>query len=117
MVKWADYLISEVAYGANHCIFLAKRHECTKNGICHPTMVDRLTIASDIRNGQSHATVYSTPDSWKMGHRIKTFRINGEPYIRVDANHVALDSLGDIPELQDYHGRQHAPNQLTAQAR
>ena len=102
MAKWADYLISEAVYDASHLIFRAKRHPDTKEGIGAGTVVDRLTIASDIKNGQSYITIYGTPVSWKKGSKLQTFRIGGEPYIRIDNNKVRLDFLGDIPELQGY---------------
>lgn len=102
MVKWADYLISEVVYDSNHLISRAKRYQDTADGISHATVVDRLTIASDIKNGHRYATIYNTPVSWKKGQKIQTFQINGEPYIRIDNNKVRIDFLGDIPELSSH---------------
>ena len=97
MDKWADYLISEVSYDANHLISVAIRHQDTDKGITKGTPVDRLTISSDIKNGISYITIYSGKNSWKQGHRIRTFSIDGEPFLRIDGNKVELDSLGDLP--------------------
>ena len=95
-------MISEVVYDPNHLIFRATRHQETEKGIDVGTVVDRLTISSDIANGKSYITIYNSSASWKKGHKIQTFRIKGEPYIRIDNNKVGLDFLGDIPELQGY---------------
>ena len=97
MDKWADYLISEVSYDAKHLISVAIRHQDTDKGITKGTPVDRLTISSDIKNGFSYITIYSGKNSWKKGHRIRTFSIGGEPFLRIDGNKVELDSLGDLP--------------------
>ena len=51
MEKWADYLISEVSYDRNHLIKIAIRHQGTEKGITKGTPIDRLAIASDIKNG------------------------------------------------------------------
>ena len=97
MDKWADYLISEVSYDAKHLISVAIRHQDTDKGITKGTPIDRLTISSDIKNGISYITIYSGKNSWKKGHRIRTFSIGGEPFLRIDGNKVELDSLGDLP--------------------
>ena len=97
MDKWADYLISEVSYDANHLISVAVRHQDTDKGITKGTSVDRLTISSDIKNGLSYITIYSGKNSWKKGHRIHTFSIGGNPFLRIDGNKVELDHLGDLP--------------------
>ena len=96
MDKWADYLISEVSYDANHLISVAIRHKDTNKGITKGIPVDRLTISSDIKNGISYITIYSGKNSWKKGHQIRTFSIDGEPFLRIDGNKVELDSLGDL---------------------
>ena len=102
MATWADYLVSKVVYDPSHLIFRAIRHQDTENGIGAGTVVDRLTISSDIASGKNYITIYNTSVSWKKGHKIQTFRINGEPYLRIDNNKTELDFLGDIPVLQGY---------------
>ena len=98
MGPWADYLISEVNYDSNHLVHIAIRHKDTLNGITEGKPVDRLTISSDIKNGLVYVTIYSGSDSWKKGNKIRTFSINGSPYLRIDKNKVKLDYLGDLPE-------------------
>ncbi|KFM14816.1 hypothetical protein AAA799D11_01517 [Marine Group I thaumarchaeote SCGC AAA799-D11] len=101
MDKWADYLISEVSYDAKHLISVAIRHQDTEKGITKGTPVDRLTISSDIKNGISYLTIYSGKNSWKKGHRIQTFSIGGNPFLRIDGNKVELDYLGDLPTVSN----------------
>ena len=98
MKKWADYLISEVSYDSEHLISIATRHQDTDSGITKGKSVDRLTIASDIKNGFTYITIYSGKNSWKHGNKLRTFSIGGSPYLRIDQNKVKLDYLGDLPE-------------------
>ena len=98
MKKWADYLISEVSYDSDHLILVATRHNDTDKGITRGKPIDRLTIASDIKNGLTYITIYSGKNSWKKGHKLETFSIGGSPYLRIDGNKVKLDYLGDLPE-------------------
>jgi len=98
MDKWADYFISEVSYDSDHLISVAIRHQDSNKGITKGEPVDRLTIHSDIINGLFYITIYSGKESWKKGHKIHTFSIEGNPYIRIDENKVTLDHLGDLPE-------------------
>lgn len=101
MDKWADYLISEVSYDAQHLISVAIRHQDTDQGITKGKPVDRLTISSDIKNGTSYVTIYSGKTSWKKGYKIQTFSINGDPFLRIDGNKVKLDFLGDLPTISN----------------
>ncbi len=98
MKKWADYLISEVSYDSEHLISIATRHQDTDNGITKGKSIDRLTIASDIKNGFTYITIYSGKNSWKPGNKLELFSIEGSPYLRLDKNKVKLDFLGDLPE-------------------
>ena len=99
MNKWADYFISQVNYTSEHLISVALRHQETEQGITKGKPIDRLTIASDIKNGLIYITIYSGKNSWKKGHPIQTFSIEGTPYLRIDGNKVKLDYLGDIQEF------------------
>ena len=98
MDKWADYLISKVSYTSDHLISIAIRHKDTDQGITKGKLVDRLTIVSDIKNGLLYITIYNQKRSWKKGHQIRTFSIDGTPYLRIDQNKAQLDFLGDLPE-------------------
>ena len=99
MDRWADYLISEANYDSDHLISSAKRHRDTEKGISLGDIIDRLTIASDIKNGLVYTTIYSAKNSWKKGNKIRVFSLKGNPYLRIDNNKVNLDFLGDLPEI------------------
>ena len=99
MTKWADFLISEATYDNDHLISVAIRHKELVGGIGKGIPIDRLTIASDIKNGVHYCTIYNAKNSWKKGHNIHTFSISGNPYLRIDKNKVKLDYLGDLPEV------------------
>lgn len=98
MKKWADYLVSEVSYDSEHLISIATQHHDTDSGITRGEPVDRLTIASNMKNGFVYITIYSGKNSWKPGNKLQTFSIGGSPYLRIDENKVKLDYLGDLPE-------------------
>ena len=70
MKKWADYLISEVSYDSEHLISIATRHQDADSGITKGKSIDRLTIASDIKNGFTYITIYSGINSWKPGNKL-----------------------------------------------
>ena len=98
MKKWADYVVSEAAYDSENLISIATVHQDTDKGVAKGESVDRLKISSDIKNGLSYITIYNGKNSWTKGHKIQTFSIDGNPYLRIDKNKVKLDYLGDLPE-------------------
>jgi ribosome-binding factor A len=98
MKKWADYVVSEVAYDSENLISIATVHQDTDKGVAKGETVNRLKISSDIKNGLSYITIYNGKNSWTKGHKIQTFSIDGNPYLRIDKNKVKLDYLGDLPE-------------------
>ena len=79
---------------------MAKRHEEIETGIRNAGLVDRIKISSDIANGISYITIYNDISTWKKGNKIHFFRIQGQPYLRIDENRVNQDYLGDIPEIE-----------------
>jgi len=97
--QWAHYLISEVRYDKNHLILMAMRHRDAEAGISFGDLVDRMQIISDIANGQTYITIYNRMATWKKGNKINFFRIDGQPYLRIDENKVNQDYLGDITEI------------------
>ena len=96
MKKWADYLISQVSYDEKHLISRAKRHQELEEGITKGDFVDRIKISSDINNGLTYITIYDRISTWKKGNQIRFYRLDGEPYLRIDKNKVNQDYLGDI---------------------
>jgi uncharacterized phage infection (PIP) family protein YhgE len=98
--KWADFLISAVVYDSKHRILYAKQHKDTGESITEGILTDRNTIASNITNGLSYVTIFSSNSTWKKGTNLRAYRIGGEYFIRTDGNKVKLDNLGQLPELE-----------------
>lgn len=100
MTKWADFLISAVAYDSKHRILYVKQHKDTGESISDGVLADRNTIASNIANGISYVTIFSSNSTWKKGTNLRIYRIGGEYFIRTDGNKVRLDNLGHLLELE-----------------
>jgi len=100
MIKWADYLISAVAYDYNHNITLLKQHKDTGEKIDEGEVVDKVTVASNINKGISYKTIFSSLSTWKLGDRIRTARVDSDFCLRIDDNKVQPDNLGPLPELE-----------------
>ena len=61
--------------------------------------------------GVVYITIYSGNNSWKKGNKIRTFSIDGFPYLRIDKNKAKLDYFGDLPEPDTEE--EATPEQLT----
>lgn len=101
MVKWAQYLISEVRYSPDHKrILQVKQHEDVDGQISEGEIVDRDVVASNLKKGKTYMTIYNgSSKTWKKGEKVRGFSVDGEDYIRTDKNKVNLDNLGMINKL------------------
>ena len=99
MTKWADYLISEVAYDSERQIISLKRHKDADGKIGPGEIIDKATVASDIDNGISYMTIFGTLSNWKLGEKIRSSRVDNYFCLRIDDNKVKHDNLGPILEL------------------
>ena len=101
MVKWAQYLISEVRYSPDHKrILQVKQHEDLDGQISEGKIVDKEVVTSKLKKGKTYMTIYnSSSKTWKKGERVIGFLVDGEYYIRTDKNKVNLDNLGMLNEL------------------
>ena len=101
MVKWAQYLISEVRYSPDHKrILQVKQHEDLDDKISEGKIVDKEIVASNLKKGKTYMTIYNTSSkTWKKGEKIRGFLVDGEYFIRTDKNKVNLDYLGMLNEL------------------
>ena len=99
MSKWADYLISAVAYDPGRQIISLKRHKDHGDSIGSGEITDKVSVASDINNGISYMTVYSTLSNWKLGQKIRAPRVDSTICLRIDDNRVKYDNLGSIQKL------------------
>jgi hypothetical protein len=101
MVKWAQYLISEVRYSPDHKkILQVKQHEDLDGQISEGSIVDREVVVSNLKKGKTYMTIYDgSSKTWKKGEKVRGFSVDGEYYIRTDKNKVNLDNLGLLNEL------------------
>ena len=99
MIKWADYLISEVSYDSNHLISKIKRHRDDGDSIGDGEIIDRTTLADGLGHGTSYMTTYSALNKFRIGERVVYFRAFEHHYIRTDKNKVNTDNLGNLPGL------------------
>ena len=98
--RWADYLITAVKYGKNHRISSVRQHEDTGGDLGKGTIIDRDTLASNIKRGVRYATVFNTKSNWRLGDSINCFRVGSNMSIRTDTNKVEYDLLAMLPELE-----------------
>ena len=99
MIKWADYLISEVSYDSDHLISKIKRHSDDGDSISDGEIIDRTTLADGLGHGTSYMTTYSALNKFRIGERVVYFRAFEHHYIRTDKNKVNSDNLGNLPGL------------------
>ena len=100
MAKWADYLISAVRYNGNHKIAKIIQHEDKDGTVGEGIEVERAAVASNIKSGKTYMTIYSGPkNTWRMGKKVNTFRVDGEYCVRVDNNKAHIDNLGEVVEF------------------
>jgi hypothetical protein len=100
MTKWADYLISAVRYSPDRKYILEmKQHEDMDGEVGQGTIIDRRTVAANIKKGKTYMTVYNAGVNWRIGNQVRTFITDGEFFIRADKNKVNRDNLGALPEI------------------
>ncbi len=101
MVKWAEYLISEVRYSPDHRrILQVKQHRDLDGEVSEGEIVDASVVASNLKKGKSYMTIHNgSSESWKRGEMIRGYITNGEYHIRTDKNKVNLDNLGLLNEF------------------
>ena len=101
MVKWADYLISEVSYDPSHLILKIKQHTDNGKTISLGEVVDRNTLVDNLGHGAKYMTLYNALEKVRIGKNVRYFRAYEHHYVRIDKNKVASDDLGDLPNLDD----------------
>jgi len=96
VVKWAEYLISEVRYSPDHKrILQVKQHKDLDGDVSEGEIVERDVVTSNIKKGTTYMTIHNgSSTTWKRGDRVRAFIVDGNYYIRGDKNKVNLDNLG-----------------------
>jgi len=100
MTKWGDILISAVAYDQKHRVTFVKQHKDTEDSIGEGEIIDSASLASNIKNGKSCVTIYSTLSNWQLGEKLRTYYLDGDFFIRNDKSKVTYDNLGFLQELK-----------------
>jgi len=100
MTKWGDILISAVAYDQKHRVTFVKQHKDTEDSIGVGEIIDGASLASNIKNGKSCVTIYSTLSNWNLGEKLRTYYLDGGFFIRNDKSKVTYDNLGFLQELK-----------------
>ena len=100
MARWADFLISAVRYSPDHkYITELKQHEDQEGEVGEGSVVDKASVADNVKKGKRYLTIYNAGENWRKGDKIRTFITNGEFFIRADKNKVDRDNLGELPEF------------------
>ena len=100
MGKWADYLISAVRYSPDRRLITeVKQHEDTEDDVGQESVVNRATVADNVKKGKKYVTVVSSGSNWQKRDSVRTFIVEGNYYIRADKNKVSRDNLGPLPEF------------------
>lgn len=98
--KWADYLVTAVKYDEKRRITGVRQHKDDGGELGEGSIIDRSTLASNIKKGIKYTTVFSTKTKWRAGSAINCFRVGSEVSIRTDSNRVKYDLLSMLPELE-----------------
>ena len=96
--KWADYLISAVrdnAAGTHIEQVQIRLDEGDK--ISGPSTWSRSKVIEKIDAGHTVITIFRPNGSWDKGARVRVVTIDGEKFIRTDADRTKRDNLGALP--------------------
>jgi hypothetical protein len=101
MAKWADYLISAVRYNEKKThIEMVRVHEDLGDKVGSSTDIARGIVITSIKNGNSYVTIFKAANgNWQRGEDVRIITVNGEEFLRTDANEKASDNLGNLPEF------------------
>lgn len=101
MARWADYLVSEVAYGPDRRIARVRQHRDTGEHIGDGELVGREELAANLKRGVSYCTVFSSNANWKRGDAVRLIKAGRGHSIRTDSNRTEYDNLRFLPEIRE----------------
>jgi hypothetical protein len=98
--KWADYLISAVRYNQAETHIEAVQVR-TDDGekVSQPSRLTRDEVIKMLGEGSTFITIYAKDGKWHRGANMKTLVVDGETWIRTDADRTKADNLGDLPRF------------------
>jgi len=101
MAKWADWLISAVRYDEDHSRIVRVRAHLDKGDtVGRAEEQTRAQVVGRIEDGKTYCTILKRDGGkWRRGEDVHVVTIDGEKFIRTDANRVSRDNLGELPEF------------------
>ena len=101
MAKWADFGISAVRYSGNKTgIEQVMVHEDKDTTIGSGVEKTRNQVITGMKGGQTYVTILKGDgDKWKKGQDVHIIVVDGEEFIRTDANKRKSDNLENLPEF------------------
>ena len=101
MEKWADYGISAVRYDQDdQYIDKVKVHPDKGDSIGQGETWNRKDVISKIDDGKTFTTILTGNDGkWKKGQDVHVITVDGERFLRTDANKQKSDNLENLPKF------------------
>jgi hypothetical protein len=102
MGKWADYCIVGVHFAEDrNCLKTVRILPDTSDRLVTGLIMARQQIVAGIQRGMTFTTAQYDRDqmSYVPGQPVGLVTIDGVDYLRLDAELIATDDLGDLPEF------------------
>ena len=102
MGKWADYCIVGVRLTPDRTqIETVRMLPDTGSLLVTGLIMARRQIVAGLQRGMTFTTALPDPGqmSYTKGQPVSIVTIEGSDYLRIDANPIAADDLGDLPEF------------------
>jgi len=102
MSKWADYCIVGVRLAADRkCLETVRILPDTGDLLVTGLIMARRQIVAGLQRGMTFTTALPDPAemSYVKGQPVGIVTVDGNDYLRIDANPIAADDLGDLPEF------------------
>jgi len=99
--KWADLLISAVKYDASGShIEALKVHEDQGTNVGPPREDTRTAVVNLLIDGSTVCTIFMGEDGkYRRGAKVGVVTIDGQQYLRTDADAIKADNLGSLPRF------------------
>lgn len=101
MAKWADYGISAVRYDSDdQYIDKVKVHKDNGNTIETGETWSRKDVLSEMDDDKTFVTILKgDDDKWKKGQDVHIITVDGQRFLRTDANKRSKDNLENLPKF------------------
>lgn len=92
-----DYYISCCSYNSGH-ISSAGVHQNLHGTLGSKNIRSRSWIVDKIKALYSFCTIFRTGGEWRIGAKVNIITVDGNLYLRTDANRTKRDNLGELPD-------------------